>query len=643
MRRSCNRTILTILALIVLPSCATPPRQAGMAPPQASLDERPSKEADALRRQAEQAQNAGDVKTAIGLWERIAQAYPETNLAAEAFYRIGHIYLEQGQPERALKYFDYLLATYPRWEKASLAELDQLRAMMKTGKKKEAMKKALPLWDSSNGRHEVQVGLSLLLADVSRTEGDHEKAFRWLAAGFAVSDTPEEKKSLTQATVALLNECDAATVRKLSSKTTTEFMKVFLDVRLAQLDMQKAPSDETRQQLRAILARNPGHPIASEIQTLPRGAVPETTATASVNPNNVGCLVPLNGPYRQYGQMVLRGLTTALEDWRKTHPDHQINLIVKDAQADPEQAAKSFEELSIKDGALAVIGPLGAPSAKAVSPSADKLRVPLLALAPKDEEASDSAYVVHIFLNERELVRTLVHYCHERLGYTRFATLYPDDRYGQRLSRIFAEAVKEEGGSLLASIPYKEKSTDFKDPIQKLMTVAKQNIPPTGVDTTPFEALFIPDQVQTVSLIAPQLPYHNVVGEILLGTNLWGESPLVRAGGAYVEQAIFATPFLADSRSSRVREFKEKYQAIYPISPSYLEAQAYDAMMLFLNARSNSYPAASMDRVSFLQNLLNIRDYQGVAGVYSFTSGGDLNRDYLLFQVMNGQLVQLTP
>ena len=155
--------------------------------------------------------------------------------------------------------------------------------------------------------------------------------------------------------------------------------------------------------------------------------------------------------------------------------------------------------------------------------------------ASKDDESADNSFLVHIFLNERELVRTLLRYCHDKLGYTRFATLYPDDRYGQRLSRIFAEAVREQGGSLLASIPYKEKSTDFKDPILKLMNVAKQNIPPTGVDTTPFEALFIPDQVQTVSLIAPQLPYHNVVGATLLGTNLWGESSLVQAGGAYVE------------------------------------------------------------------------------------------------------------
>jgi branched-chain amino acid transport system substrate-binding protein len=149
--------------------------------------------------------------------------------------------------------------------------------------------------------------------------------------------------------------------------------------------------------------------------------------------------------------------------------------------------------------------------------------------------------------------------------------------------------------------------------------------------------------VQTVSLIAPQLPYHNVVGATLLGTNLWGESPLVQAGGAYVEQAIFATPFLSESQSPQVTKFRERYRSVYGTSPSYLEAQAYDAMMLFLDARSAAYPPDSVDRASFLQNLLGIRDFQGIAGVYSFTPTGELHRDYVLFQVLNGQLVQLTP
>ena len=250
--------------------------------------------------------------------------------------------------------------------------------------------------------------------------------------------------------------------------------------------------------------------------------------------------------------------------------------------------------------------------------------------------------MVHVFLDNQALVQTLVRYCKEKLGFARFAVLYPDDRYGQNLSKIFSEVVKEAGGTLLASVPYKDKSTDFREPIEKLLNIAKKNSPPTGVETTPFDALFVPDQVQTVALIAPQLPYNNVVGVSLLGTNLWGEAPLVQAGGVYVERAVFATPFMADSQHPNVRAFQEKFEAKYNTPPSYLEAQAYDALRLFLQARDGSNQEAK-DRASLLNNLLQIRDFEGVAGTYSFTARGQLDREYLLFQVVNGQLTPLNP
>jgi len=228
------------------------------------------------------------------------------------------------------------------------------------------------------------------------------------------------------------------------------------------------------------------------------------------------------------------------------------------------------------------------------------------------------------------------------LGFARFAVLYPDDRYGQNLAKIFSEVVKESGGNLLASVPYKDKSTDFRDPIEKLLNIAKKNSPPTGIETTPFDVLFIPDQVQTVALIAPQLPYNNVVGVTLLGTNLWGEGPLVQAGGVYVERAVFATPFLVDSGRRTVRDFREKFEAKYNARPSYLEAQAYDALMLFLQARSG-FNYEAKDRASLLRNLMQIHDFEGVTGTYSFNQRGVLDRDYMLLQVVNGQLVPLSP
>ena len=249
--------------------------------------------------------------------------------------------------------------------------------------------------------------------------------------------------------------------------------------------------------------------------------------------------------------------------------------------------------------------------------------------------------MLHVFIDSRDLVRTLVRYCRDKLKYERFACLFPDDRYGQRLSKIFSETVDEQGGTMMASASYKEKSTDFTEPLQKLMTIAKKNSPMSVTEGTPFEALFIPDQVSTIALIAPQLPYNNVVGVTLLGTNLWSEAPLVQAGGVYVDQALFATAFFPESQNPRVKSFSDRFSALYGSLPSYLEAQAYDALMMLLQAKAVSKGAA--DRNTVFQNLLQAKDFKGVAGTYTVSPRGDLERQYTILQVVNGSLNQVYP
>jgi branched-chain amino acid transport system substrate-binding protein len=641
---------LAVIALGLLANCAARPQQPAEMTPVAKLITTTPPEAETLWRQAEKAQKAGNLTAAIASWERIIQAYPQHAIAAKCYYAIGGAYLGQGQAEKALPYFDYLIYAYPGWEGIGMARLDRMRVWALTGKKKQVMKEALPLWDASKGSSETQVGLSSLMAGIYGSEGDISTGFDWLTSGFGVARTPEEKKVLTQATLNLLNGADASTTQKLLKKNPPDFMKVFLYHRLAQLDAPKGQSDMARQNLSELLRRNPGHPLTAEIQggarevpgpiTTPAPA-PAEVAT-KVNPDRVGCLLPLNGPYAKYGNMVLKGLNLAAEVWNESHPSQRVTLVVKDAQTEPDLATQALEKLATEEGVLAVIGPLGAQSAKAVAPMARKLGMPLLTLTQQEEGTEDNRYVVHIFLDNRKLVRTLTSYCKDKLGAARFAVLYPDDRYGQNLAKIFSEVVKETGGTLLASVPYKDKTTDFREPIEKVLNIAKKNSPPSGVETTPFDVLFIPDQFQTVALIAPQLPYNNVIGVTLMGTNLWGEGPLVQAGGVYVERAIFATPFLADSQNQKVRAFRERFEGKYNAPPSYLEAQAYDALMLLLQAR-DGFNYEVRDRASFLRNLLQVRDFEGVAGTYNFTQQGQLDRDYQLFQVVNGQLVPLNP
>ncbi len=600
-----------------------------------------------LWQKAEQEKKAGNTKGAIATLERIAQAYPNNIMAPRALHRLGEIQLEQGNGERALQYIDYLLYTFPTWDGNAGARLDRLRALLLLGRKKQVMKEAMPLWESIASQPRVRVGLARLMAEVYKGEGETETAFEWVVAGFPLAQSPDEQRGLTQVTLAVLQDVNEGTVKKLYRKTTSDFMLVFLEYRLAQIESQKVSAEAGQQRIRDLIKRYPSHPLAPEMQAALRGAGTASLAAQRgleppppLNLNKIGCLVPLNGPHEKYGRMVQRGLNMALEEWNKNHPGQTISLVVKDAPTEGDEALRAFEALAKEEGVAAVIGPLGAQTVKAVAPAADRLGVPMLALTQRDEEAPRNLYVLHVFLDNRDLVRSLVRHCRTKLGYTRFASLYPEDRYGQRLSKVFAEVVREEGGNLVTSVAYREKTTDFKEPLQKLLTVANQNLPPSGMELAPFEALFIPDQIQTLALIAPQLPHNNVLGATLLGTNLWAEGALLDVGSSYIEQALFAAPFYAESDVPRSRAFCQRFEEQYQTAPSYLEAQAYDALMLLLAGRSALRGGAG-DRFAILQAIQQSRNFEGVTGTYSFTPEGDLKRNYLIFQVQNGQIVRV--
>ena len=635
-----GRWFAIALAVALLMSCSTVQRSGPALIPHDQLHQPPPPQAETLWEQAAKQQKEGNLNAAMSSWEQIAHAYPNNAIAAESFYKLGEAYLQLGQADRALQYFDYLVYAYPQWDNAELAKVGQLQALWTKGERKRVEREAKALAESSPQSPEVRVQLAELMINISRDKREYEQGFNWARQGFDAATTEQQKQSLTEATDNLLKQADEATINRLMQTNPNAFMRLFLDYRMAQIRFEKDPNDSNRQALYSLLQQNPGHPLAMEIQASLRGAPPEVSLP--LHTDRIGCLIPLNGPYRKYGNSVLRGITLAEEDWNQTHPDQQITVIVKDTQAEPELAKKSFEELAKNEGVLAIIGPLGAKSAKAVFSLADDWNMPLLTLSQKDEDSASNPYVLHVFLDNHDLVQSLVSYCRERMGYTKFATLYPNDRYGQRLSKIFSEVVQEQGGSLLASVPYQPNSTDFKEPIQKLKDTAKKNSPPSGLDVTPFEVLFIPDQVQEVALIAPQLPYYNVVGATLLGTNLWGEAPLAKEGGAYVENAVFATSFSADDHSRETQGFCQKYQSLYRSPPNYLEAQAYDALMVLLQARY-MLSTSSIERTALLQELLGIRDYPGVTGTCSFMPDGRMRKEYFLFQVQNGRTMQIYP
>ncbi|MGD9504902.1 MAG: penicillin-binding protein activator [Syntrophobacteraceae bacterium] len=638
--RKIDLCVLLAFVVPLLASCQAPKRQSTADIPAAVFNAPAPREADAQLQQALKEKTDGNIGSAVARLETVAQTYPENAVAARALSELGNLAMEQGRADQSIKYFDYLLYMYPQWSGAPLARVDRLRALRLKGEKREVLKEALALWQSAGNSPDVQFPLSMLLTLAYLDDKDQPSAYDWLMYAASKADSPERREAVVRTTLDMVGGMDEPAVRKLMARNPVELIAVVLEYRLAQMETASGQSAKARERLTNLLPRTVDHPLATEI----RQALGETPSAVKLplHPERVGCLIPLSGPHESFGRMVMRGLAMAAEEWNGSHPNQPVNLVLKDTQTQPEVAARALDELAKENGVFAVVGLLSKQSIESLSPVVSKLGMPLLTMTQKDETAPNP-YVFHVFLDKEDMVRAEVRHCKEKLGCNKFAALYPAGRYGESLENVFDKVVHEVGGNFVASASYEPNSTDFREPIQKLIQMSQKNDPVPTPNSIPFDALFIPDESQTVALIAPQLPYYNLVGVTLLGTNIWGESPPINeVGGVYVEKAMFATPFHPESKSPVMQAFVEKFKGLYQSTPSYLEAQAYDAMKLFLMARSR-LSGSSMQRTALIQNLLQIKGYDGVTGKLSFAPTGELDRTYLLMQVQGGKLVQVSP
>jgi ABC-type branched-subunit amino acid transport system substrate-binding protein len=636
--------LIVVGVVLVLSGCQYLPRRGPVEVPVGVFHAPPPPAAEELWQKAQEQEKRGDLKGAERTLEEIAEQYTQNAVAARALTRIGEIRFRRGDYDAALDRWERVLNRYPQWNRAGRVEVKRLKALWNSGKHGQVFQEATRLRDTLPKKSPAQIYFCLFMSDVFVERGDKDKAFQWLKAGFSHAQTGDQRQVLTGKTQELLETMSEAELTQLLSRTRWEFMKVFLEYRLAQLKVESGREKEARESLQGLTDRAGEHPLAEDIaiyleETFPALRLP-------VDPKNIGCLLPLSGKYAEYGNRVMQGLSLAASEWSRAHPDEPLRLVVRDSRGEPKTARREVQDLVTRENAVAVVGPLNPRCTREIAGLSREWELPVLSLSREPVEGKLAAGVFHPFMSKRAMLDSLLDYCIGTLDYRRLGVLYPEDRHGSTMAGTFTDLVEKMQGTVAGKAGYQPDLTDFKEPIARLLeldpAVLSRDRKKRDSFDVPFDAVFIPDGAQTVALLAPQLPYYDLVGVTLLGTNLWADPKLISMGGAYVEGAIFPTPFFADSPSERVREFVEAYRDAYASKPGYLAAQAYDAMTLLLRARAG-LTGDPVSRRELVEVLAGTVDFDGVTGTHDLSPEGDMQREFFILQVSSGQLRQLRP
>jgi len=164
-------------------------------------------------------------------------------------------------------------------------------------------------------------------------------------------------------------------------------------------------------------------------------------------------------------------------------------------------------------------------------------------------------------------------------GIKSFAVLAPENDYGKSVAAAFVQAVSAGGGHVETKVTYPAKTESFANFAGKL--------------GGSWDALFVPDQAETLALIVPALATAGKVPKpfdykkkvtggraILLLSTAEGLTNAFLTAGRHAEGALLAPGFYPDDSDPQLKPFVDRFTGTFGRSPSSVEAYAYDAAQL---------------------------------------------------------------
>ncbi|MDZ4760972.1 MAG: penicillin-binding protein activator [Alphaproteobacteria bacterium] len=307
-----------------------------------------------------------------------------------------------------------------------------------------------------------------------------------------------------------------------------------------------------------------------------------------------------------------RGLFNAIQMSLFEIGASDIVLMPKDSSGDTNQVAGAADE-AIRDGAIAIVGPLFAQQIPAVAAEAREVNAPVFSFSTDVTALGQGAYLMS--LTPKTEIERIVDYA-TLTGVTRFAMFGPNTAYGRTVETALREEVARRGGLVIAAEYYNPGDSSPQAAAKRLATVvrAEDRASPGKV------AVLIPERGVQLRTVASLLPYFdvNVRTVKFLGTGAWNDPEVWR------EPSLFGGAFPAPDPAS-VADFEQRYLATFGEAAPNLSSYGYDAGAL----------AATLADIGRLDAAMLQRQegWSGVNGLFRFQPDGSVQRALTVMQV----------
>jgi branched-chain amino acid transport system substrate-binding protein len=378
----------------------------------------------------------------------------------------------------------------------------------------------------------------------------------------------------------------------------------------------------TRQFLLPVLATAMLSGCSTTDPLLTNSLAPPADPTAAYSPSKpiargpakVALLLPTSGMGPT--AVLAKGLKQAAELALFDYDRPTIELIVKDDKGTPEGAIAAAEE-ALAEGAEIILGPLFAPSVKAITPIAKRANVPVIAFSSDTSVSAPGVYLMSFQVHQE--VERVVGYAASQ-GRKKFAALVSDDAYGKLTEQAFRASVQRAGGTVAALQVYAAQSGNgMVQPAQRLVDALNL----ANEVGQPVDAVFLPGGPDVLAGLGPLMTSAGLdTAKIkLLGTSGWDNAGISR-------DATFVGGWYPAPDPAGWRAFTERFTKTFGNSPPRIATLAHDAVgvaiALSTNAPGQRYTVGTLTRPT---------GFNGADGAVRFLPSGATERGLAVLEV----------
>lgn len=343
----------------------------------------------------------------------------------------------------------------------------------------------------------------------------------------------------------------------------------------------------------------PRHVPRNEVQSIKRVAV----------------LLPFNSTNADVKRQA-QGLYNAIQMALFQVGARDVILMPRDATSGDPGVIQGIAEDAVRDGAVAIIGPVFAQQVPAVAARAAEVRAPVLAFSTDVSAFGQGAYLVS--LTPYSEVERIVDWAMKD-GVTRFAMLGPDTANGRAIEQALRQEAAERGGAVVSVEYYQPGNASPQEQARRTATVveAEHRSYPNKV------AVLLPDSGTQLRQVGGTLRavMSATPREIrFLGTGQWNDADVWR------EPALYGGAFPAPDPAA-LQDFEKRYQAIYGEPAPRLASFGYDAGALAATLAANERLDAAM--------IQRPQGWSGVNGLFRFQPDGSVERALAIMQLQN--------